>query len=70
MKSSQEMLADDHAGQGLKSLKEELFQMGQDLKKNMDKGMSQEEMSIAMAYKEAIDKADSALDNLHNKINK
>ncbi len=69
MKSASELLTDDFSGQGLKSLQEELFEMNFELKRNMDKGLSYEEMAVANAYRQAISDIESVLDEVHAKMN-
>ncbi len=70
MQSASDLLMNDHGGNGLKTLREELFVMGQELKKNMDKGLSADEMKVALAYKEALDLTEACLDDVHTRINK
>ncbi len=70
MKSASELLTDDFSGQGLKALKEELFEMNFEIKKCMDKGLSSDEMAVANAYRQAISDVEEALDQVHAKLNK
>ena len=47
MESAFDMLAEDPSGQGLKRLREELFEMRMDVKRAMDAGMTSDEMAVA-----------------------
>ncbi len=69
MKSASELLTGDFSGQGLKTLKDELFEMNFEIKKNMDKGLSSDEMAIANSYRQAISDIEDVLDDVHSKIN-
>ncbi len=69
MNSASEILTNDFNGQGLKSLKEELFEMNLEIKKSMDKGLSLDEMAIANSYRQAISDIDDVLELVHARIN-
>ncbi len=69
MESCSDLLTNDHSGQGLKSLQEEIFGMKATLKANMDKGISVEEANQANELKNAIEVAQSLLDSLYKSSN-
>ena len=47
-----------------KAVREELFAMQQRVRAHMDAGLSQDEMAVARSVREAVDAANTILDNL------
>lgn len=70
MKSAFDMLAEDPSGQGLKRLREELFEMRMDVKRAMDAGMTSDEMAVARQVMAAVDSAEKVAERVYDTLNR
>ena len=65
--TTQEIL-EENPGLGYKRLKEEIIAMRQDIKQEMDKGLSSEEMAAEKSLLQAVEVADEVLDKIYQRI--
>ena len=70
MESAFDMLAEDPLGQGLKRLREELFEMRMDVKRAMDAGMTSDEMAVARQVMAAVDSAEKVAERVYDTLNR
>ncbi|OLA83540.1 MAG: hypothetical protein BHW59_09060 [Desulfovibrio piger] len=70
MESAFDMLAEDPSGQGLKRLREELFEMRMDVKRAMDAGMTSDEMAVARQVMAAVDSAEKVAERVYDTLNR
>ncbi|MBR2609463.1 MAG: hypothetical protein IKC62_00115 [Desulfovibrio sp.] len=70
MESAFDMLAEDPSGQGLKRLREELFEMRMDVKRAMDVGMTSDEMAVARQVMAAVDSAEKVAERVYDTLNR
>jgi len=70
MESAFDMLAEDPSGQGLKRLREELFEMRMDVKRAMDAGMTSDEMAVARRVMAAVDSAEKVAERVYDTLNR
>ena len=70
MESAFDMLAEDPAGQGVKRLREELFEMRMDVKRAMDAGMTSDEMAVARQVMAAVDSAEKVAERVYDTLNR
>lgn len=70
MESAFDMLAEDPSGQGLKRLREELFEMRMDVKRAMDAGMTSDEMAVARRVMAAVDSAEKVAECVYDTLNR
>jgi len=70
MESAFDMLAEDPSGQGLKRLREELFEMRMDVKRAMDAGMTSDEMAVARRVMAAVDSAENVAERVYDTLNR
>lgn len=70
MESAFDMLAEDPSGQGLKRLREELFEMRMDVKRAMDAGMMSDEMTVARQVMAAVDSAEKVAERVYDTLNR
>lgn len=70
MESAFDMLAEDPSGQGLKQLREELFEMRTDVKRVMDAGMTSDEMAVARQVMAAVDSAEKVAERVYDTLNR
>ncbi len=70
MESAFDMLSEDPSGQGLKSIREELFAMRAQVKQAMDAGMTAEEMAVARQVMTAVDNADAVAGRAYDVLNR
>lgn len=70
MESAFDMLAEDPSGQGLKRLREELFEMRMDVKRAMDAGMTSDEMAAARQVMAAVDSAEKVAERVYDTLNR
>lgn len=70
MESAFDMLAEDPSGQGLKRLREELFEMRMDVKRAMDAGMTPDEMAVARQVMAAVDSAEKVAERVYDTLNR
>ena len=70
MESAFDMLAEDPSGQGLRQLREELFEMRTDVKRDMDAGMTSDEMAVARQVMAAVDSAEKVAERVYDTLNR
>lgn len=70
MESAFDMLEEDPSGQGLKRLREELFEMRMDVKRAMDVGMTSDEMAVARQVMAAVDSAEKVAERVYDTLNR
>lgn len=70
MESAFDMLAEDPSGQGLKRLREELFEMRMDVKRAMDADMTSDEMAVARQVMAAVDSAEKVAERVYDTLNR
>ena len=70
MESVFDALADDVSGYKLKEIHEELFEMRQDIKRAMDRGMTQEEMAVARLAVEAVNHAEHVTGRIYEALSR
>lgn len=70
MESAFDMLAEAPSGQGLKRLREELFEMRMDVKRAMDAGMTSDEMAVARQVMAAVDSAEKVAERVYDTLNR
>lgn len=59
-----DMLESDPSGTGLKPIREDLLNMDMDIRRNMDRGLAQDEMTTARTSRAMIQAAESILNKL------